>query len=332
MMLAMAMCVVFFASCSSDNGGDDDDDKTEQAQFAKEAACFVVSDENADLASIELTEDGLYFMEKRNSESGAKAAHVIRKKSSKHNVMGIFSSGIDEDAILSGSYIKLSEGVYQLDGYGTMTIAASGNKYDVKIQKENGTVKTYETSRVKSAAATTFDTQLFRTWKFEKVNFTVTIGSYTLVNVTASSWKEFYTKMKQVAKQNSDEDNPWTDEDEQAYNYMIAYAETLGLKQLAFTAAGHLYMSFGSMVEKYLWKWQDRQSNALSLWGYDNDLDEDGFADEREWASDIFFTTTDYPNYTAVTTVDITNGKLILTDTDNTEDGVTQKMVVTFGK
>lgn len=331
MMLAMVMCVVFFASCSSDNGGDDDGDKTEQAQFAKEAACYVVLDENADFSSVELTEEGLYFIEKRSSQSAAKPARSIHKRSSKHMVTSLISEGGDEDAILSGSYTKQSEGVYLLDGYGSMTVTASGNKYDVKMQKDNGTVKTYETNRIKSAAATTFDTKLCRTWKFEKVNYTITTGSYTLANVTATSWKEYYTKMKQLAKEYSDNDDPWTDEDEQNYNKMIAYAETYGLKQVAFTAAGRLYMSYGPMVAKYLWKWKDRQSNALSLWGYDNDLDEDGVADEREWASDIFFTTTDYPNYTAVTTVDITNGKLVLTDTYN-EGGVTQKMVVTFGK
>lgn len=138
MMLAMVMCVVFFASCSSDNGGDDDGDKTEQAQFAKEAACYVVLDENADFSSVELTEEGLYFIEKRSSQSAAKPARSIHKRSSKHMVTSLISEGGDEDAILSGSYTKQSEGVYLLDGYGSMTVTASGNKYDVKMQKDNG--------------------------------------------------------------------------------------------------------------------------------------------------------------------------------------------------
>ena len=331
--LAMAVSAVCFSSCSSDDGGGDDGGKTEKAQFAEEAACYVVLNENADFSSVELTEEGLYFIEKRSSQSAAKPAMSIHKRSSKHMVTSLKSEGGDENAILSGSYTKLSDGVYQLDEYGTMTVTASGNKYVVKMQKDNGAVKTYETNRVKSAASTTFDTKLCRTWKFEKVNCTISAGSYTVANVTATSWKEYYTKMKQLAKENSDDD-PWTDEDEQNYNNMIAYAETYGLKQVVFTAAGRFYMSYGPMVKNYLWKWKDSQSKALWLWNYvDNDLDEDGVPDENEWASDIFFTTTDDPNYRAVTTVDIENGKLVLTDTDKeTEDGFTveTKFVVTF--
>ena len=334
-LLAMAMSVVCFSSCSSDDGGDDDGGKTEQAQYAEEAACYVVLDENADLSSVELTEEGLYFIEKRSGQSAAKLARSIHKRSSKHMVTSLMSEGGDENAILSGSYTKQSEGVYQLDGYGTMTVTASGNKYVVKMQKDNGAVKTYETNRVKSAASTTFDTKLCRTWTFEKVNYTMNAGSYTLANVTATSWKEYYTKMKQLEKENCDDDDPWTDEDEQNYNKMIAYAETYGLKQVVFTAAGRFYMSYGPMVKNYLWKWKNSQSKTLWLWSYAfNDLDEDGVADANEWNSDIFFTTTDYPNYTAETAVDIKNGKLVLTDTDKeTEDGFTveSKIVVTFG-
>lgn len=338
LLFAMAMFIVGFSACSSDDGGDDDGGKTELPQFTGDAACYVVSDENADIASIELTEEGLYFIDKRDSEYGAKDAKSAQKNLSKHKALG--SSALDleddaEDAILSGTYTKQAEGVYLLNGYGTMTVTANGDNYAVKIQKVNGVEKTYETSRVKSDATTTFDTQLCRTWKFEKVNFTIKAGSYSIANVSASSWKEFYTKMKQLAKEDRDDDDPWTDEDEQEYNQMIANAETYGLRQVVFTAAGRFYMSYGSMVKNYLWKWKNAQSKTLWLWCYDNDLDEDGLADSNEWASDIFFTTTDYPNYTAETSVDIKNGKLVLTDTDKeTEDGMTveQKMVITFGK
>lgn len=337
LLLAMAMCVVGFSACGGDAGSDDDGGWTEQPQFSGDAACYVVSDENADIVSIELSEDGLYFVEKRNSEREAKP--VIQKKPVKRKALGSAGLGVGDDAvnaIVSDTYTKQSEGVYVLNGYGTMTVASSGNNYVVKIQKGDGTEKTYETSRVKSAAATVSDTQLCRTWKFEKINLSVNVGSISLFNMTASSWKEFYTKMKQFSKEDRDEDDPWTDEDEQNYNKMIANAEKYGLKQVVFTAAGRLYLSYGPLVVNYLWKWKNTRENTLWLWSYyANDLDEDGVADANEWASDIFFTTTDDPNYTAETSADIVNGKLVLTDADKeTEDGMTveTKFVITFGK
>lgn len=339
LLLAMAMCVVGFSACGGDAGSDDDGGWTEQPQFSGDAACYVVSDESADIASIELSEDGLYFIEKRDSAYGAKTAKAILKKLAKRKAFGSAGLGVGDDvanAIVSDTCTKQSEGVYVLNGYGTMTVAASGNNYVVKIQKDDGTEKTYETSRVKSAAATVSDTQLCRTWKFEKINFSVKVGSYSLLNVTESSWKEFYTKMKQFSKEDRDEDEPWTDEDEQSFNKMIANAEKYGLKQVVFTAAGRLYLSYGPLVKNYLWKWKNTRENTLWLWSYyDNDLDENGVPGANEWSSDIFFTTTDYPNYTAETTADIENGKLVLTDADKeTEDGMTveTKFVITFGK
>lgn len=340
LLLALMMGLVGFSACSSDdNGGDEGGGDVDAPTLTTEAACYVVNDEEADIASIELTETGLYFIEQRDeSDYGAKKNTVRFRGVSKRKALNAQALDLDdpsEEAILTGTYTKSAEGVYVLNGYGTMTVTANGNSYAVKLQKLGGEEKTYQTSRVKSAAASTFDTQLCRTWKFESINFTAKYGSYTMANITANSWKDFYTKLKKLAKDNCDEEDPWTDEDEQEYNQMIANAEVYGLKQAVFTAAGRLYLSYGSLVKNYLWKW--KSGKTLSLWCYDNDLDEDGMADANEWNSDIFFTTTGEPNFSAVTTVDIKNGKLILTDTnretEEDEGGVIeQKMTVTFSK
>lgn len=341
LLLALMMGLVGFSACSSDDngGGDDDGDRQDTPSLAAEAACYVINDEDADIASVELTEEGLYFIDQRDeSNYGAKKNTVRFHAASKRKALGTSVMDLDdpsEDAMLTGTYTKSSEGVYVLNGYGTMTVTANGDSYAVKLQKLNGSEKTYQSTRVKSTAATVFDTQLCRTWKFESINFTMKYGSHTMANISASSWKDFYTKLKKLAKDNCDDDDPWTDEDEQEYNQMIANAEVYGLKQAVFTAAGRLYLSYGSLVKNYLWKW--RNGKTLSLWSYDTDIDEDGVPDAFEWNSDIFFTTSDEPNFRAVTTVDIKNGKLVLTDTyrESEEDenvDIEQKMTVTFSK
>lgn len=341
-LLALVLCLGGLTSCGGDdNCGDDEGGKTDVPQLSADAACYVISDADADIASIELTESGLYFIEQLDdSDYGAKKKAVSRKTVSKHKALSSSPLDLDdpsEDAILSGTYTKSVEGVYVLNGYGTMTVAANANGYAVKLQKLNGSETTYQASRVKSEAATTFDTQFCRTWKFDEVNFSMKYGSHSLADITAKSWKDFYTKLKKIAKENCDEEDPWTDEDEQDYNQMIANAETYGLKQAVFTAAGRLYMSYGPLVKGYLWKWKEGKAKTLLLWSYDTDLNDNGVADSYEWNSDIFFTTTDEPNFRAVTTVDIKNGKLTLTDTYNEsdeDDGVEVKQTfkVTFSK
>ena len=337
LLLALFQCLVTFTSCSSDDAGDDEGGKTDTPALSAEAAFYQITSDDAEIESVELTEGGTYFIVKDEVDFGAKpavVAHAYKKKGALRLATRAADNGA-EGNILTGTYTKIAEGEYALNGFGSMKVTADGDRYTVTLQQGDAAATSYAATRVKSAAATVFDTQLCNTWKFASVNYTVKYGSHTMANVTASSWMEFYTKMKQLAKDECDEEDPWTDEDEQEYNQMIANARTYGLRQAVFTAAGRLYLSYGPLVKNYLWKWKG--SKTLGLWSYDTDLDEDGKVDANEWNSDIFFTTTDYPNFSAVTTVDIVNGKLILTDTDKEVDedegvAIEQTMKVTFAK
>ena len=110
-----------FTACSEDGGdneggGKDNPVNLPTPAFVGVSALYEVQTENSGIQSVELTEGGQYIITKAPSST----YQVIRKK-------GLLRSTptmrvVEDDNLISGTYTKVSNVEYDLEGYGKLKV------------------------------------------------------------------------------------------------------------------------------------------------------------------------------------------------------------------
>lgn len=131
-LFCISLLAIGFTACSEDNGsGDDGGDGpavTLQAPpFEDIAALYEVETDGSGIKSIELTEGGLYIITK----NAPAAYQVIRKRVFWHSEPQV--RAIEYGNIITGTYTKVSDVEYALEGYGTLKVNVWDDENPTKI-------------------------------------------------------------------------------------------------------------------------------------------------------------------------------------------------------
>lgn len=317
-LMAFVLCLGGLTACGSDDDPEEGGGGSGSDVVNTDAARYEITDPNADISFIELTEGGQYFVGGDESDYGAKP--MMARRAAQR------AAESSDDGLHYGEYTKGANGEYVLNGYGTLVITQNGETYVVKITPNGATTtKSYNARKVTSTvAASATAKKLCSTWKFQSVAYSFKAGSYTIFDFKANSMRDLAVKMKEkmkeISKKNGEE---WTQEDEDSWNEQITYAYEGQPDRLVFAASGSMYIRFGSHDwEKGLWRVPS--GNKLEIWDW-----EDG-----TWTSDVFVSIDDtaLEEGSSEATVDINGNTLTITQTLRGSEGGVIKESMTYTK
>lgn len=316
-LMAFVLCLGGLSACGSDDDPEEGGGGSGSDVVNTDAARYEITDPNADISFIELTEGGQYFVGGDESDYGAKP--MMARRAAQR------AAESSDDGLHYGDYTKGANGEYVLNGYGTLVITQNGEAYVVKITPNGATTtKSYNARKVTSTvAASATAKNLCRTWKFQSVAYSFKMGSYTVFDLKANSMREITiqmkAKMKELASKNGEE---WTQEDEDEWNEQIEYAYEGQPERLTFTGSGYMYIRFGDNdVEPYMWR---MSGNKLQRWNWD----------EEAWSNDFFLSIDDtaLEEGSSESVSEVKGNTLTITQTLRGSEGGVIKYSMTFSK
>ncbi len=316
-LMAFVLCLGGLTACGSDDDPEEGGGGSGSDVVNTDAARYEITDPNADISFIELTEGGQYFVGGDESDYGAKPMMVRRaeQRADYGNAGGLYY----------GDYTKGANGEFVLNGYGTLTVTKSGDVYELNVVPAGSTTtKSYGARKVTSAEPiSTTGKNLCRTWKFQSVAYSFKAGSYTVFDFKANSMRELTiqmkAKMKELASKNGE---GWTQEDEDEWNEQIEYAYEGQPERLTFAGSGSMYIRFGANdVEPYMWR---MSGNKLQRWNWD----------EEAWSNDFFVSIEDtaLEEGSSETVSEVKGNTLTITQTLRGSEGGVIKYSMTFSK
>lgn len=278
-----AMTVMPMASCSSDDeggggGGNDDysgavveNSNFGTPQYESSATRYVADSQSATVQQIELTASGQYMISDR-SLTGMAKHHSAKAETKKSKLARMATRAYDVySSIAYGTYIKIGDNKYKLDGYGVIEIVpdANGNAYTIKVTRDNGTTENIEAKKTANTASGAMSDMLCRSWKIVKFRMFAKENSRYIFDITATSIRELYVKLNDFASKNDPEYDPSDWE----------YDETEPLPEsITFTKTGR-YVVFYSTSELAIstWKWSN-ENTGLLRYSWNPDRFEDEYA------------------------------------------------------
>ena len=254
--LAMALAAVVlplgFASC----GGSEDDEEDlwkgelENPKYESDAVLFNVTDDDSDIASIELTASGDYIVIPCEYDAPApimpSMAPALRKTAPKSIFRKSTTSRAGWEYGVFGEYKKLKEGVYELIGYGTLTIV---NDSRINLALDNGGDLNLDVTKATEIQANALNNRLCRTWQITGGQYKVYDLEGNLIHtekMTDREIKEECVEYVVMSKANTyitiDWDGEidgygvwnWEDKDLQVFNYHYTDEDFTGSVKVTF--------------------------------------------------------------------------------------------------
>lgn len=177
------ICISSFISCNS--GGHDPDVPSEagfkQPLFEAESALYNILPGTSRLKSIELTASGTYII-----------VQLPRPKSivnaDKQHITHISTRSYEDTGIISGSYTKKGDGVFELNGFGTIVVkGGEQNAISLDITYKDGSKIEVSAQKAEQYESSPKTNALCRTWVLGKVVDHKPSGDVTYKNIL-----EFY--------------------------------------------------------------------------------------------------------------------------------------------
>lgn len=278
-MLCLGLLCAGFASC-----GDDDDNgvavSEEQAvanldapAYESVSAKYNITDEDADLKSIELTASGEYIVTTKTTTSGVKQEFM----GTPNNKARIFSAMMATTRGYSyyyynyvhGKFQKVSDTEFILEGWGRLVVEDGATS--IKITYENGSVYSFPVEKVDASESRQKTNDLCRSWNLNKFRMRLKYieDGRTYINYD-KTFTTFNAMMSDVAKELEK-----TFGDEMDVDDMIGF-EIKEPKEVVFTKAGTYMVKYeGDELAVSTWKWEDYDNNIIRYsWNYDSMYDD----------------------------------------------------------
>lgn len=268
--------MAFVASCSSDNNdepesGKSDFSKLEKPQYADDGAKYKITTPGSDISSIELTESGRYIITRSwTTPYRAESAKKMRAFSADGAVL----SRAGSDAYVTGTYIKVGDGEYILDGYGSVVITGtSDGGVELIVSPEDGDTFTVGAQQESTFSDDNEETlALCRSWVPAKLRVRISLNGRVMVD-EAGPYSDYNKIQERVARKLASYDPDEYDEDD--FIFDDPYAE-----EVIFTRSGSYVVLFNDgELNVRIWKWINRD-NLKIAYSYSidsfNDPDDSG--------------------------------------------------------
>lgn len=270
---SMALCATMalsFASCSDDDDNDDNSgvkapttqDTGNYSQFgepvlASEAGRYTITDEQSPYASIELTESGRYVILPQYYRNYTPMA----KKSVR--IMKFFGIQSRADDVQTGSYTKIGENEYLLEGFGTITITGSSTEAcEIVITLEDGTETTVGAQPEEVFATDPITLALCRSWKSSELRMRVSVNG-SIVTDQRAAINNLNSMLSNMARDmyNWAKKHNMLDEDDTIEDYEVDAPEIAD--EAIFTKAGSYLLLKDGQLAYSIWAWNDMSKGML---------------------------------------------------------------------
>lgn len=232
-------------SCGSDeegvtppSGGQEDE---------SDIALYNFTDENSTYESLEFTDGARYIITRKHETYNTKSRSASKVKfscfqSSTKSV--VTRAPAEKSYIVEGKYRK-SDGVYILEGFGSVAIESGNGKVLVTITETGKPATTQNATKSEpSIGASDMTTKACRTWKVDKISYTAIDAKTKEVLYTETATPEEYAK-------EGDDDAPTQVTFSRYGSYLVKYTDnSLGMAR---------------------WRWSDETKGILQYsWDFNN--------------------------------------------------------------
>ena len=287
-MKALLMCLVLgmVPFCLASCGSDDDDEGTgtfNPPAFESQAAKYEISDDGSSYESIEFTESGNYII---TMNDGGQPAYAPLASVGKESVSGklaeLVKSSIVVNAgskhatrvyspILYGTYTVGADGVYNLDGFGTVKVTqdGSGNAFSLEITPNGGSTETITATKQNENFNSSKSLMLCRTWQISECQLFVKLNGRKMLDIKGNSREELVDNLIDWARKN----DPEFSEDD--YSDLDDLDDIVGgwPEQVVFTKTG-TYMVYYTedQLAVSTWRWADEDAGVMQ-YSWTNDFE-----------------------------------------------------------
>lgn len=244
-----------FAACS-----DDDGDELSAPKYRSLSAKYLVENDSV-YESVELSEGGNYVITLHSTSSALSKgkygetvmARLMFPPSARH-----LATRTAADGIFFGKYSVTSDGMYQLEGFGTLTFLGNGNEQNsLKIVPAGGAVANLKVQKATGIADCSIVRKLCRTWDVVRIEEKEYVDGKLYVSISYDG-----------ATGKISCDNPLVD---------LPQASFAG--KVLFTRAGtYLNCYHDGRVVAGNWKMKSRSPNSIYWTLTPGQWDEDGWA------------------------------------------------------
>ncbi len=260
-----------FASCS------DDEDEGDSVQldtpvYETDAAKYVVMDTNSSYESIELTASGNYIITLNPYASASKNFADIKTtvtiNKSVFKMPSLFKARSAYSPILYGTFTKVGDNEYILNGYGSLVIVedAENNAFSIQVTPTNGETEQIQVSKQNANISGAMSDKLCRTWEFSKIRVYAKVNGRTMFDVSGSSFEELMDNLKEAFVDMGGDPSEVED----------FYMDNIP-QQVIFTKSGTYMVVYSeNQLAVSTWCWVD-EASGLASYSWFNDLnDPDG--------------------------------------------------------
>ncbi len=291
--LMALVCTVGFTAC----GGSDDEGSAPvnltDEPMAEHAAKYVVTSANSEYASIELLGNGKYIVEK--SGSRMYASKKVLEINSIKDVASLFKAPVKQtrtggvELYIFGEYTVNGEGVYNLDGFGQITVK-NGSKID--IVRNDGFTCTVNVQKEEIKYSGENTKNLCRTWLMDQLEYDYWISRYHAFTITytAESGSFEFTHI------HPDFNDAFEDSGVDADDILNGMVDTGDMtKRVTFSPLGTYIVETNSgFTQVSSWKWGNEAAGIIYYnWsedGFDDEVDGNGYVNVNFYANKVQFT------------------------------------------
>lgn len=247
-----------FASCSSDDDDDNGGQTLATPKYEEDAALFKIDDSNSPYSSIELTAAGDYIVLPSTYINHAPAKpRFITKAAASRSV-----------EIIHGKYTKIDDNTYDLEGFGTITVAMSGDSAaSLDIELDNGRSFTLRAEREVEQPDSKMTNNLCRTWKITHFHLVIKVNNRKMFDKKVSI-DHLEDLFKALAQMDPDYDGDYDDDDFDYSDYP---------EKVIFSKAGtYMVLYADNSLAISTWTWEKESKGLLRYsWDYDHLYDPD---------------------------------------------------------
>lgn len=281
-MLCSALLGFSFASCSND---DDDENiggvipELGTPKYEAESAKYLISGDS-DVESIEFTASGNYIIctdvySINWGQSPRKSAKI--KKVSMLKGLVDKSRATTYNGIISGKYTIDSNGVYQLEGFGTITITSEGGSYLIKIRTNEGENLDLNARKGSEIGNSEMTQAICRSWNIDAFRLFIKVGNRTIFDKTSpkAEIKNLLDDLvKTMMKYGDEDDMEWTPEDQEELNLLAEMLKSA--EQITFSKSGTYMVSYtNNLLAISTWTWVNENKGLIRYsWDY-SDIESD---------------------------------------------------------
>lgn len=270
--VALAMTVsAALVACSSDDDNEEGGGSLPAAAYDSYAAKYVINSSGSPYSSVELTEGGSYMI---TMSGQANMARPRKRVTVNGQRVALPASGLFGKApvatrsnwspILYGKYTPKGNGVYELEGFGTVTITtgSDGSASELVMAPDGGTAQTYQATKQNRDRNSAMSTSLCRTWVNDGYRCVYTVNGRTVYDISGRNLWELESNMKKWYDANVGEGEYWLEDS--------ATVMSNDFNEVIFTKSGTYVVFYNnSELGVSTWSWAD-EANGILYYSWTN--------------------------------------------------------------